>query len=864
MKDPLEAAVAQAFDQIDALIGDADYAQAIGRASELRERLRLQPAERQPDYVRVLHTLGYLYSAVADFAESVRHYRKALEVGAQLGLNQGADHAITLLNLAVVYKTLGDFAEAEPLYVEARNLLRETMGPEDPQYLTSLNNLAELYRAMGRYADAEPLYKEAVRTGMVVFGLGHPSLSGMLGNLGLLYQAMGRYADAQTMLMQSADGYHDYYGGTDHPDYARSLNNLGMLFQELGNASDAETYHREALRIRHETLGPAHLDTAQSANNLGSVYASRDDFETAEPLLRFALDVRRRLLGDENALVAESLNNLGTLYLSAGRPDLAEPLLSGALEKYRSQLGATHPDLIGSLTNLAGAHVAMTRFDLAEPLLREAVQLASAHRPHRGHAGVLNLLARVMAATGRASEALPLMQQAMAVDDEAIHQYSAAGSDSQRSALLESLRFRLDDALSVVSTYLADSAPAVSAAYDLVLRRKALGLTLEVAVRRMATLHESDVVRGFVRDIGHLRTSGAAQTLAGPSAGVDAAEFERRQQFEMALRNLNETALATELGGVPLGPTYAAANRAGLAAALPEGAALIEWVRVAMSTLGAGAAARRHPARYLAFVLRSGAPDEVRLLDMGDADAIDRAVAAVRAAITGDDEMTGAPLASEGERSDVADDDVVALRAALGNATRHLELSTGKRPTGEADSVASELRTKIWDPLMPAVHQSTRLFLAPDGDLVRIPFEMLPLPDGRRLLEAYELSYLSVGRDLVSSSSGDSQKGTEPIVVANPDFDAGQTGSRVGWPFRHLQNTKLEAELVGRHLGVEPLTGAAASKTAATTVVSPRVLHLATHGVFLPDSVDGAAVPGNQQDARHSVGRLKTRWPANP
>jgi len=286
-----------------------------------------------------------------------------------------------------------------------------------------------------------------------------------------------------------------------------------------------------------------------------------------------------------------------------------------------------------------------------------------------------------------------------------------------------------------------------------------------------------------------------------------------------------------------------------------------------MSPLGVGAGAaavRRHPARYLAFVLRSGAPDEVRLLDMGDADAIDRAVAAVRAAITGDDEMTGAPLASEGERSDAADDDVVALRAALGNATRHLELSTGKRPAGEADSVASKLRTKIWDPLMPAVHQSTRLFLAPDGDLVRIPFEMLPLPDGRRLLEAYELSYLSVGRDLVSSSSGDSQKGTEPIVVANPDFDAGQTGSRVGWPFRHLQNTKLEAELVGRHLGVEPLTGAAASKTAATTVVSPRVLHLATHGVFLPDSLDGAVVPGNQQDARHSLGRLKTRWVANP
>ncbi len=51
----------------------------------------------------------------------------------------------------------------------------------------------------------------------------------------------------------------------------------------------------------------------------------------------------------------------------------------------------------------------------------------------------------------------------------------------------------------------------------------------------------------------------------------------------------------------------------------------------------------------------------------------------------------------------------------------------------------AELRAAVFDPLQTALDGCTRLFLSPDGGLTRLPFEVLPLPDERLLMDAYGL-----------------------------------------------------------------------------------------------------------------------------
>ena len=49
---------------------------------------------------------------------------------------------------------------------------------------------------------------------------------------------------------------------------------------------------------------------------------------------------------------------------------------------------------------------------------------------------------------------------------------------------------------------------------------------------------------------------------------------------------------------------------------------------------------------------------------------------------------------------------------------------------GKADLAGKQLRETIFDPLLPYLHGCRRLFLAPDGNLTYLPFEVLPTAHG--------------------------------------------------------------------------------------------------------------------------------------
>jgi hypothetical protein len=77
----------------------------------------------------------------------------------------------------------------------------------------------------------------------------------------------------------------------------------------------------------------------------------------------------------------------------------------------------------------------------------------------------------------------------------------------------------------------------------------------------------------------------------------------------------------------------------------------------------------------------------------------------------------------------------------------------------------------IFDPLLASLGDRKRLLLAPDGDLTRLPFEVLPMDDGRRLIDEYYISYLSTGRAVLHFGAASSGQSTTPVVAAAPDFD---------------------------------------------------------------------------------------------
>jgi CHAT domain-containing protein len=171
----------------------------------------------------------------------------------------------------------------------------------------------------------------------------------------------------------------------------------------------------------------------------------------------------------------------------------------------------------------------------------------------------------------------------------------------------------------------------------------------------------------------------------------------------------------------------------------------------------------------------------------------------------------------------------------------------------------SALRAALFDRLSPVLRGCTRLLLAPDGALNRLPFEVLPTDDGRYLIDDYRISYLSTGRDVLRFGAASTGQPSAPLVVADPDFDleaagevethpapafaraAASRGRRSRdldaglFPVERLPGTRVEGERIAAMLGVQPWLEGAVLETRLKTCRSPRILHLATHGVFLAD-----------------------------
>ena len=230
------------------------------------------------------------------------------------------------------------------------------------------------------------------------------------------------------------------------------------------------------------------------------------------------------------------------------------------------------------------------------------------------------------------------MRQAAAIDDRRIGQVFSIGSESQRTAFLEMIQTRIEVYLSLIWRHLGEAPDAVRAALDLVLRRKAIGAEALAAQRDAVLGGRYPAFKPQLREWSTLRGQIARKTLAGPGPEGLPAHRQLLAQWNQQKERL-EAELARRIPEMNLEQKLRAADRRAVALALPAGVVLIEFVRFDVfdfQAVPARGEPRWQPARYLAFVLPAGEPDHVQMIDLGEAEPIDRMIRDFRAGITGE------------------------------------------------------------------------------------------------------------------------------------------------------------------------------------------------------------------------------------
>ena len=769
------------------------------------------------DAARLYQDAAHAYDS-GHYADAVRLAQQALELREN---TLGPDHPETIqsvLQLALACRGNGDYGRALTLAQRAV-AAREKGGATTRDTMAALVALADIYRARGEYNAGIAPAQRALDLGEKNLSREPAATAAALHCLAELYRSRGEYAQALP-LAQRALHLRDSAAEPDDLATAESLNDLGVLYFEMHDDTEAESLYRRALSLRERRLATDHPLTAESVNNLAALYWRQNNFEEALALFERAAQSKEKVLGPDHPDTGVAFNNLAEVYRSMGDFGKALPLAQRAAAIAEKALGPTHPHTAAALNNVAGFYWSLGDYERAAPLLRRAATIweQTLGPEHPDTARAWNLLGAFYRSSGDYTQALAYYRRGLAAEDHTLASIFAVTSEEQKLQYLDNTQGHYLAALSLIQRHFLHEADAVRFGLELVLRRKGIVLDAQARTRDAIAGHlQGETLHAWER-LGKYRAD-LAKLLLGGTGAAGWEEYRRAIATLEGQIAAEERYLSLHSGVVSAEIAQQQVTAELLARRLPPGSTLVEFVlirdwderRLVWTAVS----------RYLAFVLT---PDNrVTLTDLGETSAIDAAVAHTLTVIN-----------DPGFLKD------------LNNYTQ------------QTDGVLTELYAQVVQPLQPAIGTSGTLIVSPDGELNKVPFAALRLPDGGYVIERRPVSYVASGRDLMRGKTGVSPT-LNMLLVANPAFD--DRGALRASVFRSrpvvratdyqkvqyppLPGTAEEAKLIPVLVtgAKKVLLGKEATESAVRATRSPHILHLATHCFFLPDQPQDDVFP---------------------
>jgi len=852
---------AQSLNNLSALYYSmGNYEKAEPLISEALQITREIKGVDSPDYAQCLNNLADLYVVMGLYDKADPLFAQCLEFIKKTLGEDDPGYANSLIILASNYTKIGEYHKAKHLYEEAQEILKNTFGEEDPRYATLLNNLAEMHRMTGIYDKAEPLYKAAKEILKNKYGNKNLRYAAILNNQASLYLEMGKYDEAESFVKEAIEIKRIICGEED-ADYALSINNLAALYLEIGDYNKAESLFKEAMEIRKNKLGVEHPDYAQSLGNLGLVYLRKKEYEKA-----ISLFIQAKMIWLKNKNInswnyAIILSNLAEIYEKIGEFRKAESLLIEAREIYKHSLSENHIHYAICINNLGILYSYLKTYDKAESLLFQSSEILKKNfgEIHPDYVKNLYNIAELYVTTNRIDEAFNLMKQAEKINNQLIEKIFHIGSERLLIANILSISSYTDIYLSLIKKYFSQSTSRICEAFEYVLRRKLISFEALAAQRDAILGGKYPHLCEKFDQLNKLRMHIAQKTLAGPrEVGVED-HLQLLDELNVEKEYL-EAELARHIPEIQLEKKLRVADRATIAHRLPPDSVLLEFFRFNEFDFEFDALKGQNPwkpAQYCAFVMYSGDPENIKMINLGEAEQIDRFIANYKSKLTREGigrQATDSLIKQADKKSNVSSN---ISEIEFQSEEKYPSRDIAAIPDHDYDEeILREYGLKLYDtlfaPLHDALGESSRLIIAPDSQISTIPFEVIPAPEGGYLIDKYNIHYVGVGRDVLRFATTIPGKPEKPMIMASPDFDLcagkGKKESDMSLPgrrsrdfsrgrkrFDRLPGTKVEGEEIGSLLNTKPLLEQEALESRIKAASSPSILHIATHGFFQSD-----------------------------
>ena len=281
---------------------------------------------------------------------------------------------------------------------------------DDPEAAASAQlTIAQSFRALGdldqAQSAAEAGLKSARQNG------DHSAIINALTTLGDVYFDKGNIAESRKLFEEAHTQAQDF-GNAD--ERGLSALELGLLSNEEGDPKTAQRWLNAALAAFPATAAEKR---ATALDSLGYAAYMTGDQETSIRYRRDAIALMQSAFPHGHPIIASFSVNLATALQRGGRNEEAEEILLKTLPMQIEMFGEHASDVLWTLVTLCGTERRMHRLDEALAHGKRAYDIAVTFADDNDwKAYAFEKYGSTLTEASRASEALPILEKALAID----------------------------------------------------------------------------------------------------------------------------------------------------------------------------------------------------------------------------------------------------------------------------------------------------------------------------------------------------------------------------------------------------------------------------------------------------------------
>lgn len=751
---------------------------------------------------------------------------------------------------AMLLSSTGDYAGAQREYEEILHAVEKAKGAESREALYALMPLAGVYWSQSRYEDLEPLMQRELALTKKLDGEKSIMYASQLSTYGALLNVRNEYSAAQKVYEDVLALQESLAPSKDDIQLLGPIQMLASIYFQTNQQPKAIALYDRAIAISNKAPTTTPMMKVSTMWGVASQYYYGGRKDLAAPMIKKTIELADKEIArlekdkpDDYQLPA-LLGQVGYMYRQSGDLANAEKAFvktiafaeakhtysgwESALADLKREQGKPKEALAllekakAEMTKLSPMSATAYNIQIADVLremgdYKRAEQVIDEHRKqviknwgkkHPMYGSAQMSAVNIYAAAGNIKEAEKTLDEALDIAERDLALVLRTGTDTDHAVYFARNAYVLDSALNFGMNYAPNSAQAARLALTTLLRRK--GRMLDAAAAALATIRSklSPDDKKVLDELNSARAQLAKLVNAGPAATGSPDDYakevaaleDRVQKLEIQVSK-KSAAYRTVTQPIELDT---------IQKMIPGDARLIEIVNYqpydpkAPYTINLKLKARH----YAAYVV--GTKGDPVTIELGEAAPIDKAVEEFRKA--------------------VADPD-----------------------NDRAGDLGHDLYALTMAKIVPKLGGATNILIAPDGALNVVPFSALVDDKKQFLIKTYTFTYLTSGRDLLRLSAKTKAQGGG-VVFADPKFDStapapandnkpdgGKTRGRRSSELRSLRwvplpGTGQEADaLVKTMKGLKVYRGDQATEGQLKALHAPKILHLATHGFFLPD-----------------------------